>query len=95
MPIPERLRPFFWDVDISTVDVYKHKRFIIERLLKYGTSEEIKWLLKTYQDSDIIETLKISKNIDRKTANYWALHYGIKKEEVACLREPLMQTCFY
>lgn len=89
------LRPFFWDVDIAALDAEKHKRFIIERILKYGTSKEVKWLLSKYTDEDIIETVKKSKNIDRKTASYWAVHYGINREDIACLNRQLTQDCFY
>ena len=95
MFISSDLRPFFWDIDIAALDADKHKRFIIERILKYGTSKEVRWLLSKYTDEDIIETVKKSKNIGRKTASYWAVHYGIKREDIACLNRQLTQDCFY
>jgi len=85
----------FWDVNIFTLDKNQHKRFIIERILKYGRPESIKWLLANYADQEIIEVVKLSKNIDRKTANYWAIHYHIPKEEVLCLNRSYLQKCFY
>ncbi|SPD74042.1 hypothetical protein PITCH_A2030186 [uncultured Desulfobacterium sp.] len=85
----------FWDVDRSKLDINVHKTFIIERVLKYGIIEDVLWLLKTYSEDDLIKTIKSSKNIDRKTANYWALHLGIKKEDVICLNRPLIHEQFY
>ena len=85
----------FWDVNLSTLDKNTHKRFIIERILKYGRPESIKWLLANYTEQEIIEVVKLSKNIDRKTANYWAIHYHIPKEEVLCLNRSYLQKCFY
>lgn len=86
---------FFWDVDIDRLDTVKNKKFIIERLLRYGRPEQIKWVLASYSDNEIIEVVKSSRTIDRKTATYWALHYNILPGEVLCLNRRLMQECFY
>lgn len=85
----------FWDTDKKTLDLSKHKRFIIERVLRFGILSDIKWLLSVYNDQEIIEVLKTSKNIDRKTANFWAIHYGLDRDEVLCLNRPLMHELFY
>lgn len=86
---------FFWDVDVKSLDIVKNKRFIIERLLQFGRPEQIQWMLARYSDGEIIEVVKSSKTIDKKTANYWALHYHILPKEVLCLNRQLMQECFY
>lgn len=86
---------FFWDVDVMSLDIVKNKRFVIERLLQFGRPEQIKWMLAHYSDSEIIEVVKSSRTIDKKTANYWALHYHILPKEVLCLNRQLMQECFY
>ena len=84
-----------WDVDRSKLDINLHKTFIIERVLRYGLPEDVRWLLKTYSEEDLVKTIKSSKNIDRKTANYWTLHLNIKKEDVLCLNRPLIHEHFY
>lgn len=86
---------FFWDVDIQRLDIAENKRFIIERLLQYGRPEHIKWLFAHYNDNEIIEVVKLSRTIDKKTANYWSLHYNISPNEVLCLKRQLDQECFY
>ena len=86
---------FFWDVDVKGLDTVKNKKFIIERLLQFGRPEQIKWMLARYSDSEIIEVVKSSRTIDKKTANYWTLHYHILPKEVLCLNRQLMQECFY
>lgn len=85
----------FWDVDRAKLDINLHKNFIIERVLRYGLTEDVLLLLKTYSEEDLVKTIKSSKNIDRKTANYWALHLNIKKEDVLCLNRPLIHEQFY
>ncbi|MBD3321855.1 MAG: hypothetical protein GF350_12235 [Chitinivibrionales bacterium] len=89
------LRPFFWDVDITTLDIVKHRRFIIERLLMFGRPEQVKWVLEHYSREEIVETIKKSKAINRKTASYWSIHFDIPREEIVCFNRQLMQPLFY
>jgi len=85
----------FWDIDQDTLDLHRHKRFIIERMLQYGRPEDIHWLLDHYSKDDIVDVIKRSKTIDRKTASYWSIHYHIPEKEILCLNRPLIQDCFY
>ena len=34
--IPESVKVILWDVDIEKLDIKRHKKFIIERIIKYG-----------------------------------------------------------
>ena len=86
----EAIKHLLWDVDPRTIDLQKHKKFIIERVLKFGTPMEVRWLLEKYTGADIIQVVKSSRNLDRKTANYWSIHYGIPREEIRCLNTPLI-----
>lgn len=84
----------FWDVDIKNIDPVRHRQFIIERTLRYGFPEDIRLLMAYYNNSSIIETIRNSLNIDRKTANFWAIHFGIPREEIRCFSTPLITPCF-
>ena len=84
--IPESIKVILWDVEVNKLDIKRHKRFIIERIIKYGNEKDVKWMLETYSLKEIGEVVKKSKNIDRKSANYWALRLNIPREEVYCLR---------
>ncbi len=39
-------RALFWDIDPETLDLEKHSRFIIERVLKKGSLEDWLYLKK-------------------------------------------------
>ena len=91
----ENIRHLLWDVDRNKLDLQKHKKFIIERVLKFGTPKEVRWLLATYAEADIIQVVKSSRSLDKKTANFWAVHFAIPSEEILCLNMPLLQSCFY
>jgi hypothetical protein len=84
----EKMKAFFWDVDINAVDPVKHKRFVIERLLRFGTPKEVCWVLASYSRAEIVAIIQQSRNLDPKTANFWAIHFDIPQEEVRCLKMP-------
>jgi len=86
------LKPLFWDTDINKLDVMKHKRYTIERILQFGLAEYVRWMLKHFEKEDIKETVKKSKVIDKKTANYWSIHYGINKEDILCFSRQSAQS---
>ncbi len=88
------LKPVLWDVDLGSIDLARHRKFIIERVLKFGVPADVCWLLSMYSSSEIIEVVKTSRNLDRKTANFWAVHFAIPFEEVRCLNMPSPQSCF-
>lgn len=75
----------FWDA--GEVDIRKHKRYIIERVINFGDEKDIKELRRLYSDSEIISTIKISKNIKKKAANFWAIYFNIPVEEIRCLKK--------
>lgn len=39
-------------------------------------------MLNNFDKEDIIENAKTSRLIDKKTANYWSLYYGIPKSKI-------------
>lgn len=89
------IKNLLWDVDIEKIDLQKNSVFIVERILKYGLPEQVNWLLDNYTEQCIVEVVKISKNIDKKTANYWAIHFQIPRKDILCLKRQLTQKCFY
>jgi Family of unknown function (DUF6922) len=91
----DAIKHLLWDVDREALDPVKHKKFIIERVLKYGTPKEVVWLLARYAEADIIAVIKSSRNLDRKTATYWSVHYNIPADEIRCLQMPLIISCCY
>jgi hypothetical protein len=84
---PAFMNYLFWDTALSGIDIKKNKTFIIERALKLGRPEQIRWTLNNYTKREISKVLENSVNIDPKTANYWAIHFGLKKGDIRCLRK--------
>ena len=69
--IPQSLKPILWDVDLESLDVKKDKDFIIKRVTDKGRWDDVVWLKTQYVIDDIIDVVKKSKNISKKTKNFW------------------------
>ena len=61
----------FWDVDPNTVDPKKHARYIIERVLDFGTDKEARWLWDTYSKSLVRDVVKNSRVLHGPTRALW------------------------
>ena len=83
--IPKNIKMLLWNIDLDELDLKKHSFFIIERVMKYGDEKDVQWMLKMFNKEQLIEVVKRSKNVDKKSANYWALRFGIDRSEIACL----------
>jgi hypothetical protein len=89
--LPERVKVLLWDVDIKSVSLEQHSKFIIERVLEYGDIAEFNWLKKTYPKDLIIDALSSSRRLSVKSALLFANYYNISKDSVLCLKNPYTQ----
>ena len=82
------LSPLLWDTDYTRLDLQKDKFAIIERIMVYGRPEHIRWMNAQYTEEDLIDVVKTSRNMDKKTANYWAIHFHVPISAVRCFSTP-------
>ncbi len=62
------LRPsLFWDTDIKTIDLQKHKRQVIERVLERGRIPEVRDLFTFYGKNVIAEVMLSARSVDKLT----------------------------
>ena len=66
-------RSLFWDVDPKTIDPKKHSRYIIERILDFGTDEEVRWLWKQYPHELIYDVTARSRGLRPETRALWEI----------------------
>ena len=89
--IPNFLKNYFWDVDFSKLNKKDHSEFIIERILEYGDKKEIKWMKKEFKLSQIKNVLQASRNLSRKSANFWQIILGLDKDKILCLKKSFLK----
>lgn len=91
MMSPLTKKSLFWDTDINTIDMSKNKRYIIERILKFGDLTDYHWMQNTYSMKDIKNViLEERSDLDPRSINFWCHNFGIEKS--ICTKKLLAKT---
>ena len=71
--IPVALKPYFQEYDIAQLDVTRDANLIIQRVLEFGTWDEIRWLFEIYRGNRIRLFLREhgERGLKPITFNYW------------------------
>jgi len=84
--IPNYLHNLFWDTNLDNFNPTDFPEYTIARVLEYGDREAVAWLKNTFSEAQIVDVLRKERRLSRKSANFWALIYGISRDDVAALR---------
>jgi len=90
--MPELLKHHFWDIDFSKLNYEKQRKFVIERILEFGDEGAVIWMVKNFSRSQIIGVFIKSRQLTWKSANFWALMFGINRRKVKCLSRSFRET---
>lgn len=88
--IPVFLKCYFWDIDFKKMDRIKYKTFILRRILEYGDEKSVRWMFKHFNRDEIAKVLAFSR-IDPRSANFWSVVLGIKKDKILCLQKHYLE----
>jgi hypothetical protein len=83
--ILSELQTLFWDVDLDTFVPELYTEYTIFRVLELGDKAAVEWLRRMFPETQIRSLLSTEHRLSRKSANFWALVYGIPSSEVAAL----------
>jgi hypothetical protein len=53
------MAPFFQEYDLAQLNPARDSATIIERILRYGTRSELRWLFSTYSRAEITEWIRL------------------------------------
>ena len=83
--LPRHLRTLFWDVNLETFDPFSYPAYTIGRVLEYGDDEDVAWLRANFSAVEIADVVRNERRLSRRSANFWALVYGIPADDIAAL----------
>ena len=63
-------KKLFWNVDPDSIDLDKHARFVIERVLTRGSADDFSELQRTYGKDRIRQELRNCRSLDPKTIRF-------------------------
>jgi hypothetical protein len=84
--IPQYLQTLFWDTNLDNFDPLAFPTYTIGRILEYGNQDAIAWLKDTFSDTQIMDVVRTERRLSRRSANFWALVYGLSPDQVAALK---------
>ena len=77
----------FWDLNVDTFDPFEQPTYTIARVLEYGDDEDVAWLRTNFSAAAIADVVRHERRLSRRSANFWALLYGIPPGEIAALQQ--------
>lgn len=83
-PLPELLRPLFWDYDWGQLAWPEHRDFVIGRVLRSGGDDAIAWLHGAVDDADLVRWLRErrGRGLDLRQMRYWQVILDLPEAEV-------------
>ena len=92
MDLISRLSPYlFWDTDPKEIDPEKHRRWIIERVVKRGNLEDFRLMMKYYTREQIVQSIKEIRSMDEKTLYFLSNIFDVPINEFRCYKEKLLK----
>jgi len=89
--IPQHLWPFFWDIKRETFDPAVYPEYTIGRILEWGDEEAVRWLRANFSEAQLKQVIRTERRLSRKSANFWAVVFGIPRAEVSALKSALVR----
>ncbi len=80
LKIPSEYKKFFWDVEFEKINLQKNRKFILERLLNYGTFDTFSWIFSTFSSIEVKNLLK-TKGLHSLSKNSYYFWKKIAEEE--------------
>lgn len=88
--LPKFLSSYFWDVDFNSLTPSRNRKYIAERVLEYGDRKQVRWLFDNFSKKELVSFVSSTRNLSRKSLNFWVMYFGIPKNKVRCLKEPYL-----
>lgn len=87
MKLPLFLRKYFWDTDFNALDPARNSSYVIVRLLEHGDVQAIRWLSQHMSKRKMKEVIVRSRELSRRSANFWSLILHVDKEQMRCMKK--------
>lgn len=77
----------FWDVDMTRIDWHNSSRFVIGRVIQYGTVDDWRKLKAFYGLEMIREEMLKERDLDERTVSFLSCVLEVPKERFRCYIE--------
>ena len=86
--LPQKFYPYFWDVNVKSLNPSVKNLFVIQRLLDKGNTDGVSWVLRNFDKETIKKAFTALRDFSPKVGRFWQLYLNIPESEVLCLQKP-------
>ncbi len=86
--LPNFLKKYFWDIDFENFDFRARRSMVLKRIMEHGDSKAVLWMRENFSEAEMARVLSSTRDLSRRSANYWAIMLGVNREHVRCLKTP-------
>ena len=80
-------RTLFWDTDYDGLDPDKNARYIIERVVMYGTLNDFRKILDHYGRDRVHKEMLLSRELDPKSLSFLSCLFDTPPEHYVCFKQ--------
>jgi hypothetical protein len=74
----------FWDIDPATLDVGRHRKYLVARVLEHGTLADWQQLVRGLGLEAIVAAAQSLRTLDPKAVTFLSALAGVPKETFRC-----------
>lgn len=74
----------FWDIDPSALDLGQHRKYVVARVLEYGTFDDWWQLLSHFTLEAVIATAQTLRTLDPKALSFLCAIGNVSRESFRC-----------
>lgn len=74
----------FWDIDAATLDYGKHQRFIVQRVVEYGSLKDWRLICAYYGLNSIVAAAQGLRSLEKKAHVFLAAIGNVPVESFRC-----------
>lgn len=82
----------FWDTDVRNLDYEKHARYIMEKVIMFGTLDDWKKINEYYGRERIRTEMLKSRVLDPKSLSFLSCIFDIPKQQFKCYTQIQSQS---
>jgi hypothetical protein len=85
----------FWDVDVESLDMDKHKLYLIRRVMEYGKLNDWQLLKSRYSMDEIKNAIMSARSMDPKVISFVAMLTNTPLKSFRCYTNQQSNPSFY
>lgn len=83
-PVAKFSEHLFWDTPVESVDVERHRKWLVRRVLEKGTKADWDRLLRLYGKAAVGDAVKTMRSLEKKSFRFACAILDLEPTECRC-----------